>query len=1315
MVTKEKYLNKFVWIIVWVLSWFTITKVNAYQRLYGIESLSSSLVTSICQDSSGYIWIGTEYGLNRFDGVYFTQYYGGGVEGLSKDDVLSLLPDSEGDVWVVMYSNVQLYSAKENRFYDVAFKGGSKVACRDILRTPEGEIWLMNSGNGIWRIDRKTMTASPIEKKINEVIGRHTMQAMKLDQHGRLWIHTTHGALLCYDMHSGENRHYLAGTSIPGSIAGIMESSDGEIAVATHNSGIYLLDKHTDGWVKLCDVPDMTVMRTFSNKRGDILLGTDTHGMWRVDLKRKCVVPVYQKATGKGLPKTCVGAFCEDKDGNAWIGFYKSGLLFVSSQKEPFEYIGMSQIDGDNGRSILAVFSGDNGNMLLCQEGNGIAEVTPDGEVRNRWLQGRGFASILPADDNHLWVGAYSRGAGLLDMRTGEVEWLDFFRNGGYVKSIACDRKGNLYMAVSGRGLLSLTPDGKTVRTLCGGKMQLHNDWFNILKTDSRGLLWIAHFYGIDIYDPESDQMLKLDMDSTLRSSVVYAIAESCDGLIWLGTNRGLFSYDFTECVWKHYGKEEGLANEIVCGIVEGNDGCLWVSTYKGLFRLDMKTGHFTTFYKGSGLKFDNYACSVYGNSPLGFVYFGNDSGVTYFNPDEVCIDKFQRAITLSGVFLSGQQIATGDDDICLSYLDNTFTLRFSTMDFRKVENIYYEYRFTDESNDVWHRTSTGVSEIMLTCFLPGHHVLQVRAHEGDVVSAVKQIDIYIIPPWWRSWWAYTFYCLGALTVIVLAFIAYMHKQQAKNNESEIMFLIDVGHELRSPLTLIRGPLDMLLRRDYDAQTNRALRNMKRNADRMLQLVNQMLSIRRIEKGQMKLHYAETDMTDFVGDICSDYNYEAEKRGIRLAFLPESDGIRAWIDCDNFDKVVNNLLTNAMKYVSDGGEIVVCLRSDARKCYLSVTDDGSGIDEQQLKNVFNRFYQVSLHAASGQIGYGIGLNLTYKLVKLHGGDIVARNRTDGVRGSEFIVVLPLGKLHLPKDCIVGDNFFVRKSVPETVRAAVDNDMAADSGKKRKNSHNAGYKIMVVDDDEEIRNFLKAELGERYRVSVYSNGREALGAATDDQPDLVVSDVMMPEMDGFTLLSRMKNNTRTSHIPVVLLTTKIEHQSRVEGLRYGADAYIDKPFDLEELEACIAGLIANRNRLKGKFSGVQEQDGTIKPVELKGNDAQLMEKIMKTVNERLSDSEFNVEALADAVGLSRVQLHRRMKEMTGITVGEFIRNLRMQQAARLFEQGDVTVSQVTYAVGMSNSNHFAIAFKKYFGVSPSEYMAKHASGNAKKDG
>lgn len=1307
MTFMKTRMNRLLPIILLALACAHAAVAGTYHRLYGHDMLSSKLVTGICQDSRGYVWIATDYGLNRFDGVYFTQYYADTGEGLANNQVQNVMPCG-GGVLVDMYSSVQLYTPDDNRFHDIRLKDAPAVSVKSIVTTPSGDVWLVNSGHGIWQVDLKKMEARPVAK-VNRAVGGYKLKSALMDKRGRLWLSTLENGLVMYDTRTDRVLRFLDDAANRTKVAGIMEDAKGRVVVATNNNGIYLPDGRTGAIAKLCDVKGVTVMRSFCDSNGGMYLGTSIYGVWRIDIDGRRAVPLYTPAEMSLMPKSEAWAFCRDKDGNAWIGFHRGGLLFVSQRQQPFGYVGMDGIDGDNGSNVLAVGAAGNGNLYVGKEGNGLFELTHSGEVADRWLHGKGVSAIMPVGGGKVWVGThYNDGVCLLDTRTGSARWIaDKDIAGSYVKSVAADKRGNVYIACFNKGLFSFTPDGLSRRTLCGGKMQLHNRYFNVLKTDSRGLLWIGHYYGIDAYDPGRDRVLDIRMDSTMRSAVTYAIAETRDGLMWFGTNKGLFSYDTAGHAWKHYTKADGLPVESVCGIAEGDDGCLWMSTFRGLCRLDRRTGRMAVFYRGNGLEDDNYLRGVCGVSPFGLVYFGNERGITFFMPQKVRMDGFKRGIALTGVYLQGRQVVMPEDAIRLGYRDNTFTLRFSTMDFREADNMYYEYRFKDEPRGVWHQTAAGTSEITLTHLQPGSHTLLVRACDGGMTSAVEQIDIRITPPWWRSWWAYTLYTMAALAVIALAFTAYRRKQQADNNESEIRFLIDVAHELRSPLTLIKSPLDSLMRHDYDQQTNRALRGMKRNTDRMLQLVNQILSIRRIEKGQMKLHYALTDMRQFVGDIVHDYDFEAEKRGIKLSFTADGGGLAAYIDHDNFDKVVNNLLTNALKYTADGGEIAVTLADGGGRLRLTVADTGQGIDEKQLKRVFDRFYQVSSRTASGQLGFGIGLNLTYKLVKLHGGDIVARNRTDGVSGSIFTVTLPVGMRHLPKGSIVDGSFFTGRTMKTDAQQAVS-ETAADAGERpQRRRRTTGYKVVVVDDDEGIRNFLTAELGTEYHVAAYTNGREALEAVAETLPDLVISDVMMPEMDGFTLLRRLKNNTKTSHIPVILLTTKVEHQSHLEGLDYGADAYMDKPFDMEELLATAASLIANRNRVRGKFSGVQEQKETVKPVELKGNDAQLMEKIMKTVNERLSDSDFNVEALAAEVGLSRVQLHRRVKEMTGITIGEFIRNLRMQQAARLFEQGDVTVSQVTYAVGMVNPNHFAAAFKKYFGLTPSEYMAKHA--------
>lgn len=414
-----------------------------------------------------------------------------------------------------------------------------------------------------------------------------------------------------------------------------------------------------------------------------------------------------------------------------------------------------------------------------------------------------------------------------------------------------------------------------------------------------------------------------------------------------------------------------------------------------------------------------------------------------------------------------------------------------------------------------------------------------------------------------------------------------------------------------------------------------------------------------------------------------------------------------WIDRNNFDKVLVNLFSNAFKYTPDGGEITVCLSAGVNKkesgvlrnyAEIMIMDTGPGIDESKLEKIFERFYQASAELSSTPIGFGIGLNLCRLLVGLHHGTVVASNRKD-VKGSCFTIRIPLGNNHLKKEEMVEhslENRMVLQSHPYELEKPE---------KKKIGRSKTNYRVLVVDDDDEVREFLQMELGGIYRVMTAKNGNEGLRLALAQLPDLIVSDVVMPEMDGFTLVKKLKGNGNTSHIPVILLTSKAEHPDRIQGLDKGADAYLTKPFIVEELSTMIASLIANRLLLKGKFSGAQDQEDKVRTVEMKSNDEILMERVMKVVNDYLDNSELNVEMLAEQVGLSRVQLHRKLKELTGIPASEFIRNIRLKQAALLLKDKKMNISQVAYAVGFTNHTHFSTAFKKFYGVSPTDYIGR----------
>lgn len=1291
-------------------------------RMYDGEQLSSNQITSLCQDGQGYVWIGTEYGLNKYDGVFFRQYYNDEANSGSLFDniVRQLFTDRNGAVWVVSNRGVQRYNRLTDSFETVTFSNWQTANINDILETGDGKVWLLSAGDGVFQVNPQDLSAQPLEAVNRHLKKDSRFDNMFLDSRQRLWIGYESRGLHMIDTKSGQARYFDETMLQERRAVDIAETPSHQLVIATY-SALLAYNETTHKFENVVDFPRMAVQRLFTGHDGQMLIGSSGNGLWLIDMAQHSCAPVNELTAGRSMDisKDKVYAYLQDRDGNVWVGCHQRGLLFADAKPSGFHFLPLSQLPTNNGNVLRALFADRERNIYVCQEKGGIAANSPTGQTLHHWMDGYTVMSMYEAADGTFWLGTYRDGLFRLDRHSGRQEHIATTA-GWRIGSITADRQGNLYIASFNDGLHSFTPDGKTERPLGGGKLKLTNPYLNKLFTDRDGRIWIGHYYGIDVYDPMTDRLVDVGVPELLRPAVVYAIAQSPhDNSVWIGSDKGLFQY-YTKGKekgrWKRFTTREGLPNNTICGIVVANNGTLWVSTYRGLARIETN-GTFTRYYRGNGLQEWAYLRGVYTWTGSGEVVLGHQNGMTYFNPRQIVKDEFVRGITLTGMRLGDEDVNTAtltngsniltksleeSTDISLSYLDNTFSLRFSSMDFRDAQNVHYEFRFKGESGNQWYQTEAGRSEIYFSHLSVGTHRLVVRAYDNGVYSPEKEIIIHVTPPWYRTWGAYVFYLLAIFGIATLWWRNYWNRRQAEANEEKIRFFVDISHELRSPLTLIKSPVDKLLHSVHDPSTQRALRNIERNTNRLLTLTNQILSIRKMEKGQMKLHYAETTLGDFVDDICHDYDYQVEKRQLQLTFNNEAPGLKVWIDREQFDKVVANLIGNAIKYVEDKGMISVAVRQTADgKAELTVKDNGPGINEQQLRRIFERFYQTEARPAAGQMSYGIGLNLTQKIVALHLGTVSAHNRTDG-RGSEFIVHLPLGSGHLPQDQLVAGNYFnahaeqLEHTLPVT-----------DADKPRKVRKKTTYHIAIVDDDEEIRTFLQTELSESYHIHAYPDGQKGLEGIVDTVPDLVISDVVMPQMDGFELLKRLKGSTKTSHIPVILLTTKTEHQSRVEGLEEGADAYVDKPFNLEELEARIASLIANRLRMKGKYSGVQEQNDTVKKVELKGNDAALMEKIMKAINEQLDDSDFNVEALADEVGLSRVQLHRRMKEMTGITVGEFIRNLRLQQAARLLEQGDTTVAQVTYAVGFANPTHFTAAFKKHFGTTPSDYMAKAA--------
>lgn len=1303
-------------------------------RFYGSDKLSCSLFTDMLQDSRGYLWIATGYGLNRYDGVTFEGYYNDASDpsSLMDDNVLSLCEDRQHRLWVGTNVGLQRYDPVYNCFESIPFHDVVYPSIQDVLSLRSGELLVATSGYGIGVLDEDTRELSRYEA-LNQAAGSPAgINRMFEDAEGRLWLATSKNGLIALKKDTdGQWKRLPEGLFIHNNASAVTEATDGTILVAA-GGWVYLLAPGGKEFVPLggrqSDGYQIHAIGRLSD--GEVYVATYGRGFYRVNREEGRLASVEVDNPWLYLPEANAVCFCEDRDKNVWIGCFQSGLLQISHKSDHFVSWAVPE-----GKSLSGLYVDRDGTVWGGVSPAGFGSFDEQGRFTLRCPMKETVISACRKDDHTFWVGTYGHGLLEVDLRRGTATpvFKESFRR---IKSLVTDESGHyLYVADFGYGVNCFAIGDRSLTPADGQQADidpaLKNRWVNVMMRGRGNKLWIGHYQGIDCYDMGSRSYVTLPGDSVLGGCICYSLLEDRQGNIWIGTNKGLWMYDPVHAAFTAHTAKEGLVGGVVCGLAEDKAGNIWCSTFKGISRIHREKGReasIINYFSTSELGNSEYMRGLYGYDAVhDRVYFGQSVGVTSFQPVSMAVEAYRHPVVLTHVFIGNlpvdKQMTTPErkykvdrriedvEHIELAHEDNIFSLVFSTMDFVNAGNIYYEYRFANRT-PVWSRTLAGENRIAFMHLPAGTYQLEVRACLNGSYSPVKTLWLEVRPVWYLSGWAYLVYALLLLAILYLVYYFIRRKQQEKLSEEKLRFFINVAHELRSPMTLIISPLESLLGKPHDAATTKALRAMYRNSNRILSLLNQLLDIRRIDKGQMKMALSRTDLVVFIDDLYQLFAFQAEKKHITFSFEHEADELYAWIDRNNFDKVLVNILSNALKYTPDGGDIRIVLReghdskrSGALKDYveIAVSDTGSGIDENKLERIFERFYQASSSLHTNSLGFGIGLNLARLLVELHHGTIVAMNRKD-THGSIFVIHIPLGNAHLRADelCTEEPDFHSLELPQPAGLSAIGTGQEEENRKSVRAK--TSYKVLVVDDDEEVCSFVRTELEPIYKVVTAGNGKEAMQLVLSEQPDLVVSDVVMPEMDGYALVKMLKTNDATSHIPIILLSSKSELSDRLQGLESGVDAYLAKPFVMQELESLIYTTLTNRMKLRGKLLGLTESD-EVKLPEIKSNDSALMERVMRSIQENIANPDFSVESLAEAVGLSRVQLHRKLKELTGLPASDLIRNVRMKHAATLLKENKVNIAQVAYAVGYTNQTYFSTCFRKYWGVSPTDYIEK----------
>ena len=1268
------------------------------------ERFSSGLIADFCQDKYGSLWIATDYGLNRYDGYRFEMF-------LHSDDnpasicnnvAVSLLCDRDGQIWVGTNRGLDRFDEAIQGFVHYPFPENVRPRISDLLQLSDGSILVATAGYGAFIVDKEGKVI-PTDDYADRNNNQYFAYIFK-DSQGRFWKTGYDNTVV---MKSGGKVQLLQAKGEP---VGIIERTGEVFVVGVRGIMSFREGQFSDAGIDMSALSgkDVLFSTVAKDAKDNIYIGTRGHGLFLLPAGSRRLERYEVSVFGTDLRTAKVWSILSDRHGNLWLGLQRKGLVVVPQRPQQFHNWSFEVQNISIGSSISSVCEGDGGITWCTVQGVGVYGFDANGRVVAHPKAPDAVEFIFRDSQHRYWIGT-DDGLHAYDPQSGASSQKVTFECDKF-NDMTSDSDGNIYISTFSRGFCVYnTQTGELTNYRNVGKDtvktgHLCNDWVLCMSPDRHGRIWMGTSSGVSCFDPKTRSFLSNGWNQLLDNIMCYSVCELHDGNVAIGTDQGLYLYDHEKRMAVPFPGAEQLANKTVNYIVQSNDGDIWCSTSMGIWQYDASDMRFIGHVNGNGLDKKEYLYGVGMHSDNDMIYFGNNDGLTVFSPSNVKNGKSATDPVVLTAFIVGRTYANAQsefngvhvtdravvesDHFYLSYLDHTITMCFSQLNFDNPMNVSFEYSV---NGGEWIRKPEGVNEITLSHLQSGNYKIKVRALAGNIYSPVKEITITVQTPWYRSTVAYVLYLMALVALLGLLALMWRRRADEQMNEEKMKFLINATHDIRSPLTLIMAPLNNLRRRLTADQTDaqRDVETIEHNATRILNLVSQILDVRKIDKQQMQLHCQQTDLVNFIEGVCKMFEYNAEERGIQFNFLHEGfDSLDVWIDRGQFDKVITNLLSNAFKYSFDDGQIDVRLTRDDTNVMLEVIDSGIGLDGDGQKHIFDRFYQGNNSRRLHITGTGIGLNLCKMIVDMHHGTIEAHNRTDA-RGAVFAVTLPLGNAHLAPEEI--DNTSEPVVVPDAAPAETKK-----GGK---------YRILIVDDDMEIGRYISTELGRYYKFTLCPNGKEGLRELLTTEYDVVVSDVMMPEMDGFTMLRMIKTNINISHIPVIMLTSKADVANRLEGLERGADAFLAKPFDMEELRMNIENLIHNRQRLKGKYSGAQQQTERVEQPEVKGNDELLMERIMKVVNKNLSNSDFNVDMLTQEVGISRAQLHRKMKEMTGISTSEFIRNIRLEQAARLLKEQKINITQVAYTVGFSNLAHFSTIFRKHFGVSPSEYAER----------
>ena len=1349
-----------------------------FEKITTNEGLSQNDINDVFQDKNGFLWIGTNDGLNRYDGYSFKTFRIEPFEnsGISSNLVYCIDEDVDGNLWLgtsdegicrfdVTTEQFQVFKNTDEQ-PDLLLSNQINI----LLASKDGSIWVgTTQGINIIRPKGDGFEFDRITTKDIPEMRSAVITDIVEDIYGRKWIGTKLG-LYVIDEKNGENR--ITTVNSWGYVRDIF-ISDNEVFVA-YSEGIFRLwfNWETLAGFQTKIVSDVVSNCIILNRNGDLFAGcNDGIYLYKRDKFKKNVfkkpIHYFEGWEKYSLSKNVITSLFEDKSGIIWIGTNGGGLNKYNPKQKKFRHYNKTRITGSlSYNKIRAIYEDRQKNIWIGTEGGGINFLPA--EVHHNFASGFKYFDVNPpGGQNH----AYS----FIDLNsTGEVKMLvgtgyssvtkiitpknnlTEIENKGVLDSISNspftmikDRNGNIWVGTYGLiGLFKYSEDenGEHIQQFKsdGQPGSLVSNTIRSLLEDSYGNIWIGTDEGLNLLTPDQQNksnphfilfQKEENNRQALSHNYILPLFQSSDKTIWVGTmggglNRMHYHPNPDSITFDAITVKAGLPNNVIKGILEDDYGFLWISSNKGLTRYDVTDNLFVNYDASDGLQDNEFGELACCRLSSGEMLFGGVNGFNAFFPKDIISDMSVPDLALTELHILNRQVNAGQkingrvlldkvinhtDKIRLKYSENSFAIYFSSLHFSAPGKNTYRYMLEGFDND-WIRKDASDRIAKYTNLAPGKYTFKVVASNNDGIwsEQPKVLNITITPPWFLSgvaWITYVIIFLASLwffqkySLIRIKqknelLMEHFEKEKVQElSQMKLRFFTNISHEFRTPLTLIIGPLEKLIRQGtHDKKTKDSFSIMYRNSLILLRLINQLIDFRKFEQGKMKLRASNGNVVSFLNEVFLSFNELAANKRITYTFWSRRNDIEIWFDDDKLERIMYNLLSNAFKFTPENGQIDVLVDETESDVIVKVIDSGVGIPKEMQSHIFERFYQAE-RIKNRKVGStGIGLSFIKGLVEMHKGDITFISEED--KGTTFTVTLKKGIEHLSEEQIrevtrEADSIKRNFSFLEPVKITEEDEEVEDKEKQL---------VLLVEDNFELRRFIKDSLKNTYKIAFAENGKEGLEKTIELNPDIVVSDIMMPVMNGFKLCEALKSDEQISHIPVILLTAKSSSENRIKGYNVGADGYISKPFSLEVLEARIQNLIESREQLRGKL----RKTITVEPSEVTSTsmDEKFLQRVLRIIEENISDPHFSVKQLCTEYGMSQTVFNKKMKSLAGQTPKAFIRSMRIKRAAQLFAKNKYSVADVTYEVGFQDVKYFRNCFKEELGMLPTEYIKQH---------